>query len=331
MKRGRKAQACDNCAHKKVPCDKDMPCARCYAQQVVCSYRRANTGNDSAEVSFLLQYTDTSQENGSVGAIYKDTVESEVADDVVKSSDRRPFWEDDLALFDWNLWDLLPDYNLDQTYEIVGEQLPPSLTKPSNLDARVKGMIDLLSSTHIHMARCRIIEESAFELELARSVFTAENLLQFCEIHFKHYHIQGPLIHRPTFSLETASTPLLLAIFGAGSVYSPPVDHALSARRFLRVIEECIFSCTPFRRYLPQGQAFPDLEILQAALMIVVLQSSMNDAQTRRRIRVERMPELISTARSLDMMRAKHGTDGSNWQLFVDNEIRVRYALDRDP
>ncbi|RSL51249.1 hypothetical protein CEP53_008510 [Fusarium sp. AF-6] len=86
----------------------------------------------------------------------------------------------------------------------------------------------------------------------ADSVFTEANLVQFVQAYFSRLHAYIPIIHRPTFQIETAPLPLLISIFLFGSLCYASQDAAISARDFFDLAEVYIFSHLTFRRILQQ-------------------------------------------------------------------------------
>jgi hypothetical protein len=211
-------------------------------------------------------------------------------------------------------------------------------TAPSaNLVARMDGLVQQLSKTHGLMVLNGVTSEP-FDMELAKSVFTVENLAYFLCVYFRRVHVCHPIVHRPTFDCETAPLPLMAALFSFGSLYSAPVDHAISARTFLDIIEEFIFSQPTFWQRLKEWDSNnPDLRaedigILQAALSIVVAQNGINNKTTRRRIRVDRHPRLNAALRLFGVFAAKHraldaaDSNEARWKKFIRDESCIRYG-----
>lgn len=233
-----------------------------------------------------------------------------------------------------------PDFSPESIDDSPVDQQQYAVTGSSSLAARMEDLVQQLSDTHGLMLLNGTTDEARFDLELAKSVFTVENLAYFLCVYFRRIHPSHPIIHRPTFDCETASLPLLLAVFSFGSLYSPPVDCALSARSFLDIAEEFIFSHPTFRRLLNKqdssrsGLRKQDIEILQAALTIVVAQNGMNVKATRRRIRVDRHPRLNAVLRISGLFAAKHqppdgaDSEADRWEKFARDESCIRYGHD---
>lgn len=136
-------------------------------------------------------------------------------------------------------------------------------------------------------------KRTASTWKILQAVFTPNNFSQFIAAHFSTFHPQHPLVHRPTFDSDSVSLPLLLAVAMAGSVHCAPNDDVLAAPLFFDVAEDYIFES--LQKLQVSNSSFDDREtqILQAALLIIALQVSVNNDEVHRRIRVVRWPELV--------------------------------------
>ncbi|KAK1564230.1 uncharacterized protein LY79DRAFT_530321 [Colletotrichum navitas] len=169
--------------------------------------------------------------------------------------------------------------------------------------------------------------DSSFDLNIAKSVLSAENLSKFSASYFLVSHLDFPIIHRPDFGAERTHKLLLLAAALAGSLRFPPSDDVLAARGFLRLAEEYIFRS--LGRLMPPGSTpeFTDevQATLQAALMVHCIQLFRNDVASRRRNRTQRLPALVSAVRCLGLAQTKHASV-FRYEDFVLNESKIRLA-----
>ena len=165
-------------------------------------------------------------------------------------------------------------------------------TEECGLQDRMGEIISQLSNIHNSISRGHALEQESFNIRLAESVFTVTNLKHFVRAFFSGFYRYLPIIHRPTFDSEHISLPLLLAVFLIGSVHSAPKDPAISARSFLDLAEEHIFNHYAFWGLLEVDRggevSVEEIEILQAAIIILAIQISKDDVTTQRRIRLER-------------------------------------------
>jgi hypothetical protein len=167
-------------------------------------------------------------------------------------------------------------------------------------------------------------------MNAAKAVFTAENFEECVWAYFTVFHPQQPLLHWPTFDMHSVSLPLLLAVAFGGSVHCTPTDGALSSRTFFDLGEDFVFEhLRDTVARLGVGYGHHALEAVQAALLIVALQSSFNNEAARWRVRVSRHPELIAAIRSLNLLEPMTTTTSSHtevpeWNAFIAEESRVR-------
>lgn len=163
--------------------------------------------------------------------------------------------------------------------------------------------------------------------DLARSIFSADNLTRFVSLFFRLSHIHFPLVHIPSFGTEDTPAVLVLAVALGGTLRSPPRDDTLSSRCFLTIAEDYIF------RYM-QGIlvtevfARPSKKILyalQAAIIVHNVQFMRNDVQTRRRNLSLRLPALVAAVRQLGLNQYKHSGTLS-WEKFLYEELCIRFV-----
>lgn len=194
-------------------------------------------------------------------------------------------------------------------------------------ELRIDEILRHLWVTYNDMLRSGVEGCPALDMDLARTVFSMNNVKHFVWSYFHSYHDELPIIHRPTFQFDTAAPEPLLAIIMGGAAFSAPLDDALSARRFLPLADEFIY--TQLSRRIQSSQTdkselrCEDIQSLQAAIIVGITQSGFNDVQTRRRLKSRRHPQLASTLRSLGVFSSRRRASGT-WQDFIEDETRVR-------
>ncbi|CAH0024740.1 unnamed protein product [Clonostachys rhizophaga] len=358
-KRGKKSKACDRCSQSKVSCDLELPCSRCRAGSMPCSYSRAETDATAIqhsvtkvtadEIPWLLKMTNPSAvaggEDGAARDIFADhdqfdafwTLPIPQASDEEHStpSTEEDFFGHGLAAWIADSDGDHPDFNFDDFMDIEHDA---SLVSPIVL-SRMDEMVSNLSITHERMRLLDVIDQDAiFDTNLAQMVFTASNLQYFVWLYFQRVHRYHPILHPPSFDCETSSLPLVMSVFLFGSLFSAPFDSAISARSFFDVAEEYIFShpdlrqiLRPVGNYTSHASSTKSIEILQAALTIGMIQNSRNDQATRRRMRIERYPVFTSAVRLSGAFEARHRREVAantalTWDDFVHDELRVRLS-----
>lgn len=360
-KRGKRRRACDSCSKHKASCDGEDPCSRCRSKGDGCSYTRRDTdsaasvqhvastrcdasvpGSRHVPIDFLLRIS-----NPTAFSVIE-TLSEEVRNDIQDLPPplrlgpclEMPMVEElGEQTIPWDFMFSISAFTADLNPE-GGENDPPdnryySVLPSSTLAARMNELVQSLRNTHNLMASKDSID-GPFDLGLASTLFTADNLGYFMSVYFQRVHVCQPIIHRPSFDCETAPLPLIAALFLFGSLYSTPMDHALDACYFMDVTEEFIFSHPTFRRLSNTRDTgcsmlgIAEIGILQAALTIIVAQNGINNKATRRRIRIERHPQFNCVLRSLGVFAARHNpannsvSDTTRWENFIREESCIR-------
>ncbi|KAF5004387.1 hypothetical protein FDECE_9107 [Fusarium decemcellulare] len=294
-------------------------------------------------VDFLLKFTDSSPYGPSAAAIIEFTFDQFGSQDGTAGILIEPFSsKEDLAPTDGLLCGQADDFP--SLFETVSCDFGVDISSPcqtlsrSNqpvLAQRASEMVIQLSMTYGLVMQEDPVSRVKFDIVAARSLFTEINLRQFVRAYFHQIHWYNPIIHRGTFDIETVSLPLLISIFLFGTLCCPSHDTALSARDFFDIAEEFIFRHPTFRRLLedrsPRGNTVEDIQLLQAAYTIEIVQNGSNDTNTRRRLRLVRHPSLVAAMRISGLFGAKRKSSPqlsmyavSDWQAFVLDETRVR-------
>lgn len=293
------------------------------------SVDRNNLGVRLIPVSFLLNYTDPSLESTSdafitAGAHAKAVLEQSVY--LTENCEAASYmFEGDLeGLFSGIFSDGFIDRGVGFNCSRSTALSPPQTLA---LRIRLEELISQLASQCEMSFKPYALPTAGFPMDLAKTVFTTENLTDYVSAYFSYVHPHFPFIHRPTFDIQTASLTLLLAVFLSGSAHSVPQDDALSARHFFNLAEEYIFRL--LRTIVASSDQFSDdsVQTVQAALLIQSLQISFNNTSIRHRIRIHRRPDLVASIRSLGLTGIMHTTclGSMNWEQFITKEIKVRY------
>ncbi|GME49554.1 nadh-ubiquinone oxidoreductase kda mitochondrial [Neofusicoccum parvum] len=366
-RRGKTRQACDNCARSKIACDRAFKCANCRKHALNCSYARLDnavptsapaalpsaspelTENGPAPgkipVSFLVSFTDPGVEGSSELLAAQSMSENHNSHNAISYTSLQNYLdsgyeEPSFDAFSCGDSDLLPGIfphllSGDAGYTIA-EHEPTDSPVLTTLHSRGEELVDLLASLHAALEREDPENAPFFDLGLARSVFTGKNIYDFIWAFFDRLHRHIPILHRPSFDPQTVALPLFLAVVVVGSAFTAPVDAAISTRQFLWLAEEFVFRAPQFQR-LAQGSPTEKedpkdlLEHVQAALLIVGSQLSMNNRRTRRRVRTQRHPSLVAAARVLFVAKSKskrshHSPLASEWNEFISSEMCIRLA-----
>lgn len=213
---------------------------------------------------------------------------------------------------------------------VVRGCLTSDLETTSVLEARLNELLSQLSAKRNSMLECDSDTKASFDLQLAKDVFTVANVRLFVCDYFHYFHDQFPVLHKPTFDSQTASLALLLTVVLFGSMASYPSDVSIAIRQFFDVAEAYIFDHLISKHLLHEAcNIHHEIELLQAALLFLMVQNNSNDLTTRRRLRSQRIPTLVAAVRASGLFAYKRqhlvtGKDRPEWRLFVFDELRLR-------
>lgn len=370
-KSGKRRSACDRCSLRKLSCDAATPCSRCASASLECTYQRLETPasstvldvrvDDTVAVShraiesnsnptnhdtkipidFLLGFTHPTAYGTSAAVVADDTNPLFVQNENDDLS-LQPYLDNGFFLTDGFLWDQA------DSFPALFEMMPPDLCEDSPLSEgpsqierqaalarRASEMVEQLAMTYESVKRNNPGTAITFDLRLAEFVFEKTNLSQFVSNFFQRLYANIPIIHPPTFHIETTPLPLLLAVFLFGSLCCTPQDSALSAREFFDLAEEYIFSFPSLKRMSMCQESSQELAeevgVFQAALIMEVIQNGSSNTLTRRRLRLERHPCLVMAMRTTSLFGAKRRfpldrLSGVDWQDFILDDTLLRLA-----
>ncbi|KAH8693591.1 hypothetical protein BGW36DRAFT_207534 [Talaromyces proteolyticus] len=360
LKRGRKKQACDECTLAKTACDKKSPCSRCSSLQRQCSFARQerettvppctssssslaltsrNALRNDSPFFFLLHFTDPkikrdrlaiSETAGSSIRRNLETLHSTLEDALLPSNPFQASLIGDIPALDWLNQPARASDEFFATEDMFDDYFSSKLSNQLN-----QLMVELVETSR-SMGLDSEGQRKPLEITELASLFTIPNLSTFISAFFHSLHWHLPVVHFPTFHPGDVSNPLLLAIFLAGAKYTIPRNASDIPAELLSVAEEHIFRRVAdlSTTRLPKSPASlgPAVEIIQAALIIEMLQFAQDDVQTRRRIRVVRHPCLMSIVRCLGFFQLKRllavkiCDDEATWRELIAEEICIRIA-----
>lgn len=320
-KRGRKRRACDLCHSQKIQCDARLPCNRCSVKDTVCTYGSFNSGtsdvlaatesgsdlalietcgvnppDDRCPVPFLYSYTDPRFESityaFAASEAHVEAIFDEEADTTAHADT-----------------DILGNYR-----------------KSSIIQTRAQEIIAALVNHHRQHAEPGQHNKASDSFDFAARVFTVQNLPRYVSAYFNYFHPHIRFIHRPTFSIETSSLPLLLAVTLAGAAHSPPTDDVLSAHSLYSLAEEFIFARLQEACVIAPGRQENAIETAQAAILISSLLYSSNDRATAWRGLYHRSPVFVASVRRLGLMGTRRTVplQEMSWTQFIAEESRIR-------
>jgi hypothetical protein len=263
-------------------------------------------------ITFLRNYTDPSLRSVSdafvLSAAHAESTREETTEELYFGFNRLVSYTHDNYMDDL-FSGVFSDFCKDQTTEAIYPALiPASLPLPPLTPSRIDALLSILATQHDLSPNAFAFPAGRFPIDLARAVFTSNNIVQYITAFFTYFHPHTPFIHWPSFNIGTVSLPLLLAISLLGSVFAAPQDDALSARYFFELGEEYVFGLLHQIGTVDNYADDEHIQILQAIVLMHALQMDSNNDGIRLRIRTHRFPAIVAVLRRLDMFGAVRTT-----------------------
>lgn len=209
-----------------------------------------------------------------------------------------------------------PYVDTEPNFDMPGHDIPWGPKNSDELGLRITQLSSELERFALMNSEFTDFSRASFD-----ELFTSSHVHQRTSIFSRKRHFQLPIIHWPTFVVERAALPLLLAVSLAGAMYSTSPTDSMGDYR--RVSDAFIFSCLGKCMRTSSADGAEVVEHLQAALIAVFF--NVNDNEMRPTVIGHRLPALISALRDSNALGASHhGVE--TWDDFVLCESRVRLA-----
>ncbi|KUJ20601.1 uncharacterized protein LY89DRAFT_578525 [Mollisia scopiformis] len=183
------------------------------------------------------------------------------------------------------------------------------------------------------------------EVLQALELITADSIAAWIKLYFRHWHKHAPMVHEATFNPCHAAVPLVLSLMSLGAMYSKETEHVAKLKMLLDTMEWYIFSLPglndeyelPGRTYVKQGDNASQewlqyqLEELQGAYLMIVLQYWTGNAVARTRVRQQRFPRVDAIFHHLEVLTMQHSPDfeikdQSSFTKWIRKESYIRTA-----
>lgn len=177
-----------------------------------------------------------------------------------------------------------------------------------------------------------------FNMDHAREFFQESNFYDATIAYFEEtVRPRSRIVPKPSFDLHSMSAPLLLSVFLMGATCGVSADLRCQALEYADIAEAAIFENPSFLRLAYETKEVDcyslqkeDIEIIQAAILMILVQISSPKAEHRRRVRIQRYPALVSVARITGLTRIKniwHDPDSFLChERFLKNETCIRFV-----
>lgn len=151
-------------------------------------------------------------------------------------------------------------------------------------------------------------------------IFSPSRIVRFVNDAFENWHPNCPILHTPSFSIDTSPLPLLTVVSVMGALYSKDEAEVNSARIILDLVEYYIFSLddltdeNEIRQMIQSGQLLQSpfsLQNLQAAYIMVVLQFWTGSLVSKKRALESRFNTVVKVKNPISCV------DFANVPLFV--------------
>ena len=361
---GRHRTACDACAKCKTICDRSSICAACARRGTECTYKRlenvqkdlpvsrgepeTTTGRQLEQstrpqqsgrtgqlsVPFLLNYSAPTNRNpGDVNQALTllSTTESnnETVDLTLPSLGTEPETNDLAFENSWALFfGTIPDYR-----PAGNSPLPEGLDNLEQRQHAAYRMIDCLSTANTASSA---YTNFSFDVQNTREFMTEENVGDFIEAYFEStVRPRSRIVLKSSFHLDSTSAPLLLAIFLMGATCGQDEHAKLEATTYADLAEFAIFENPVFLQLVysqddtkAENLREDEIQIIQAAILVMLIQLASPRPEARRRVRIQRYPALVSVARATCLTKIRNKWHDSSVPLdhaaFLKNETCIR-------
>ncbi|RKF57008.1 C2H2 finger domain protein [Golovinomyces cichoracearum] len=353
---GRRSHACDSCTAMKLGCDGKNPCNTCRQKKIVCKYVRlqskglhvrANSHDGDSHrgsINFLLnaggsanfidcfRFPATAERRD----IYNYRNQQPCSDliDQYSGSESGSFDNDPIN------WPSIDNTHLLNFMSSPFSSFPSEISPTSQMALRDWEPQSIQSSTIIQCIRERALmipmnsqQQSEVDQHL-NFIFTPSKFTRFVHDAFEQWHPNCPILHIPSFSIETAPLPLLTVITVMGALYSKNDAEVNSARSILDLVEYYIFSLDDLtdeheiRQMMQSGNIIESvfsLPNLQAAYIMVVLQFWTGSTISRKRAIESRFCNVVKIARRLRLLQASHDQeDLISEAIWIEKECQIR-------
>lgn len=189
------------------------------------------------------------------------------------------------------------------------------------------GLLELQVEAHVRSNHRYLAHYDAVAF---RCFFNASNVYTFATTFCRKLHYQHPIIYWPTFVLEEATLPLLMAVALTGPTYSyrsgSEPEYVNSARNLYLPAGSYTFDQLEafFSSSVSNTDAREAIQLCQAALLMYGLDTLVaSHAAVQHMTITQGLPALISVLRRLGFVGYPY-SPSENWQLFLQKEQIIR-------
>ncbi|EXJ65583.1 hypothetical protein A1O7_01924 [Cladophialophora yegresii CBS 114405] len=172
-------------------------------------------------------------------------------------------------------------------------------------------------------------------------LLTGEKIRKFISLYFSNWHLNCPILHKPSFDPANIPVSLVISVVFIGAMYSKDHTERLTARKLVDVAELVVFDSEIFSFEVEvtrsvQGESTAKVsdsdyewdifQELQAGYLMVIAQYWGGGSRgSKRRAMQSRFGDVINVARSMQLHRARHQpTDRISEIVWLQKETKIR-------
>ena len=305
-----------------------------------------NTGHsdgqstNKASVPFLLNYSGPGNRHpGDVNRVLSLLSTTESNDEPLDSALPSFGLEADRAnVFFEDSWsELFGSFENDHISQSLPSPLPAGLEDSHQRQIAATRMFDHISRLQMERGPARTTD-AIFDYAQTRQFFSEEKVGDYIKAYFDQIvRPRSRIVLKSSFHLGKISTPLLLALFLMGATCNTNDFAKLQVVEYAEMAEYVIFESPVFRKMIYRtGETHWDsltkdeIEIIQAAILMVLMEIPSPKAETRRRTRIQWYPALVSVARATSLTKIQNHWHDKDKVLshsqFLKNETCIRFV-----
>jgi hypothetical protein len=216
---------------------------------------------------------------------------------------------------------------------------PSTTTQPSSDQAQY---VSALNMAIYNKLWCLALDEKARQELTAclNFLLTGEKIRKFVSLYFRNWHLNCPILHKPSFDPAKVPVNLIISVVFIGASYSRDQTERLAAKRLVDIAELVVFDSeifsfeTEVTRTLqgesPTSKSDSDddwdvFQELQGGYLMVIAQYWGGSRGSKRRAMQSRLGDVINVARSMQLHHARHlPSDRISELVWLQKETKIR-------
>ncbi|OCT46104.1 putative C2H2 finger domain protein (Zms1) [Cladophialophora carrionii] len=171
-------------------------------------------------------------------------------------------------------------------------------------------------------------------------LLTGEKIRKFISLYFRNWHLNCPILHKPSFDPVNVPVSLVISVVFIGAMYSKDQTERLAAKKLVDVAELVVFDSEIFSFESEVTRSIQDestpanpdsahewqiFQELQAGYLMVIAQYWGGSRGSKRRAMQSRFGDVINVARSMQLHHARHlPTDRISEIVWLQKETKIR-------